>query len=122
MPAYSQEHLGAADLVELTAYLNGLDSIKPGSEEVAAIQRLVFDPTTPKDILLRGKAAIRRSCGACHAQPDRDDLLRAFRTDAEATELVAEMLAETNLSLEEAAAIAHYILAIRHGTDPGSPR
>ena len=68
MPLYSDRHLSAADLVDLATYLQGLEAGRPPPEEIAALQRLTYDPSTPLDALLRGKAAIRRSCGGCHNQ------------------------------------------------------
>jgi len=118
MPAYIDAHLGEAELTALAAYLRGLEVARPNSEEIAALQRLKYDSVVPRDVLLKGKAAIRTSCGACHAQPGTEDILRAFNSDAEAARLVADMVYETNLSLEAAHAIAQYMLAIRNGADP----
>ena len=118
MPAYSEEHLTDAGLAELSTYLSGLDIARPSSEDIAALQRLTYDPFVPKDVLLKGKVAIRRSCGACHVQPDKEDIVRAFSSDAQAAGLVAEMVYETNLSLEDAKAITYYMLAIVNGADP----
>jgi mono/diheme cytochrome c family protein len=118
MPTYTDAHLGDADLAALAAYLRGLEVARPDSEKIAALQRLTYDPSVPIDVLLKGKAAIRRSCGACHAQPGREDILRAFRSDAQAAGLVAEMVYETNLSIEDARAIAYYMLAVLNGADP----
>jgi len=118
MPSYTEENLSGADVNRLTAYLGGLEVVRPESEQIAALQRLTHDPAVPTDVLLRGKVAIRRSCGACHSQPGREDILKAFDSDAKAAGLVAEMVQETNLSLEDAKAIAYYMLAIRNGVDP----
>lgn len=118
MPAYIDAHLSEADLAALVAYLRELEVAKPDPQKIAGLQRLTYDPAVPKDVLLKGKAAIRRSCGACHAQPGREDILRAFSSDAAAARLVADMVYETNLSLEDAETIARYMLAIRNGTDP----
>ncbi len=118
MPVYTEKNLSDADVNRLTTYLQGLEVVRPESEQIAVLQRLTHDPAVSTDVLLRGKAAIRRSCGACHAQPGREDILKAFDSDAKAAGLVAEMVQETNLSLEDAKAIAHYMLAIRNGVDP----
>ena len=118
MPTYIDAHLGDADLAALASYLLGLEVARPDSEKIAALQRLTYDPSVPIGVLLKGKAAIRRSCGACHAQPGKDDILRAFSSDAEAAGLVADMVYETNLSIEDARAIVQYMLAIRNGADP----
>jgi len=118
MPAYTRDELSDADLAELAAYLQGLKVVNKSSEEVAAIQRLTYDPSVGRDALLKGKAAIRRSCGGCHSQPTEEEIRLVFGSDAEAPALVAEMVSETNLSLEDARAIAHYMLAILNGADP----
>ncbi|MBI3953069.1 MAG: cytochrome c [Chloroflexi bacterium] len=118
MPAYAEAQLSAADLAKLADYLQGLKIASKSSEEVAAIQRLIYDPSVSRDELLKGKAALRRSCGACHTQPTNEEILHAFRNDAEAARLVVEMVQDTNLSIEDAKAIAHYMLAIRNGADP----
>lgn len=118
MPLYSENHLQPGDLAHLASYLQGLPVARPAPEEIAALQRISYDQSVPVDVLLKGKSAIRRSCGACHAQPDPEDIRRAFHNDAEAASLVAEMLQETNLSVEDARAITNYMLAIRNGNDP----
>ncbi|GEM_PF-994890 len=118
MPVYASAHLTDADLANLATYLRGLEVARPDSEKIAALQRLIYDPSVPLNVLLKGKAAIRRSCGACHAQPGQEDIQRAFSSDAEAAGLVADMVYETNLSLEDATAIAHYMLAVLNGADP----
>ena len=118
MPVYIDAHLSDADLAALTAYLRGLEVVRPDAQKIAALQRLNYDPSVPREILLKGKAAIRRSCGACHAQPNTNDIVKAFSADAEAARLVADMVYETNLDIEDAYAIAHYMLAIIHGADP----
>lgn len=118
MPAYIEEHLDEAALAALAVYLRGLEVARPDPQKIAALQRLIYDPSVPRDVLLKGKAAIRRSCGACHAQPGREDILQAFNSDAEAARLVADMVYETNLSIEDAETIARYMLAIRNSADP----
>ena len=118
MPAYATKHLTDADLTTLAAYLAGLPVAKPDFAEIAALQRLTYDPATPLDVLLKGKAALRRSCGACHTQPSKEDILSAFGSDVMATGLVAQMVGEANVSLEDGKAIAHYMMAILHGADP----
>jgi len=118
MPAYSEVYVSDTDLTALATYLRSLEVIRPLSEQIAALQRLTYDPSVPIDVLLKGKAAIRTSCGACHTQPGKDDILRAFSNDTEAALLVADMVYETNLSLEDARAIAYYMLAILNDADP----
>lgn len=119
MPAYSATSLSDADLDKLAVYLRGLETApKPGTEELARLQRIAYDPLVPVDVLLKGKAALRRSCGACHAQPTNEEIVAAFSTDAEVSSLVATMVRETNLSLEDAKLITYYMLAIRNGADP----
>ncbi|MBI4202883.1 MAG: cytochrome c [Chloroflexi bacterium] len=118
MPIHAETHLGEAALADLAMYLRTIDVTRPKSEEVAALQRLTYDPSVSMDVLLKGKTAIRRSCGACHDQPGPQDILRAFSSDAEAARLLADMVYETNLSLEDARAIAYYMLAILNGADP----
>ncbi len=118
MPAYTEAHLSEADAATLAAYLQGVKVARPGPEDAAKIASLTWDPSVPRDMLLQGKAAIRRSCGACHAQPTKEEILSAFGSDSMATGLVAEMLRNTNLSLEDATAIAYYMMAILHGADP----
>jgi len=118
MPTYVDAHLGDADLAALAAYLQGLEVVRPDPQKIAALQRLSYDPSVSREMLLKGKAAIRRSCGACHAQPNANDIVKAFSADAAAARLVADMVYETNLSIEDAYAIAHYMLAIRNGADP----
>lgn len=44
--------------------------------------------------------------------------MRAFSSDVEAALLVADMVPEAKLSLEDAKAIAYYILAVLHSADP----
>jgi mono/diheme cytochrome c family protein len=118
MPAYSAAQLSDADLDRIAAYLQGLSIEAKDSEEVAAIQRMTFDPSVSRQQLLRGRVALRQSCGACHAQPSKDDIRAAFASDFDAASLVAQMTRQTNLSLEDARAIAQYMLAIRNGVDP----
>ncbi|MBI4310546.1 MAG: cytochrome c [Chloroflexi bacterium] len=118
MPAYSPAHLSDDDMADLAPYLRSLEVARPKSEEIAALQRLTYDPSVPLDVLLKGKAAIRRSCGACHDQPGPQDIQRAFGSDAEAARLVADMVYETNLNLDDARAIAYYMLAVLNGADP----
>ncbi|MFQ5854476.1 MAG: c-type cytochrome [Anaerolineae bacterium] len=118
MPAYSEVQLSDADLEKLAAYLQRLETTEPSAEELAALQRLSYDPSVPLDVLLKGKAALRKSCHACHAPPTKAEILGAFATDAEVTSLVAQMVRETTLGLEDAEVIAYYMLAIRNGADP----
>jgi mono/diheme cytochrome c family protein len=118
MPNYSEAHLSDADLEVMAAYLQKLAAPRPNSEEIAAIQNLKWDPTVPQALALQGKAALRRSCAACHTQPTNEEILSAFSTDGQAAGLVAEMVSETNLSLEDARAIAYYMMALLHGADP----
>lgn len=122
MPAWPLDKLSDADLGTLATYLQGLEVARPSTEEIATIQRITYNPLVPMDVLLKGKVAIRRSCGACHAQPGTEDILRAFDSDAKAAGLVAEMVQETNLSLEDARAIAYYMLAVLNGADPVKER
>ncbi|MBI2165196.1 MAG: cytochrome c [Chloroflexi bacterium] len=122
MPVYSQAHLGDADLEVMAAYLHGLEVARPDSEKIAALQRLTYDPSVPVSVLLKGKAAIRRSCGACHTQPTKEEMLSAFATDSLATGLVAQMVQNANVSLEDGRVIAYYILAILNGADPVEER
>lgn len=122
MPTYGEAVLSEAELDKMAAYLQGLAMAKPSSEEVAAIQNLTWDPAVPVGTVLKGKAALRRSCGACHTQPTREEILHAFGSDAEAAGLVAQMVYETNLSLEDARAITYYMLAILNGADPVKER
>ena len=58
MPIYTEENLSDADVNRLTAYLGGLEVVRPESEQIAALQRLTHDPAVPTDVLLRGKVAI----------------------------------------------------------------
>ncbi len=118
MPVYTEAHIPDADLATLAAYLRGLPVAKPDFAEIVALQRLTYDPATSLDVLLKGKVALRMSCGACHTQPTKDEILSAFGSDSLATGLVAAMVDETNLSLEDGKAIAHYMMAILHGADP----
>jgi mono/diheme cytochrome c family protein len=122
MPAYTNTHITDADLATLAAYLQRLGVTKPDSAEIAALQRLTYDPATPLDVLLKGKVALRQSCGACHTQPTKEEILHAFGNDALATGLVAAMVQETNLSLEDGMAIAYYMLALLNGADPVKER
>lgn len=118
MPAYTEAHLSNADVAELAAYVQRLNVVMPGPAEIAAIQRLSWDPSVSRSVLLQGKAAVRRSCGACHTQPDEAEIRRAFATDFDATSLVAAMAArQTSLDLEEARAIAFYMMAVLHGVE-----
>ena len=118
MPVYGEAVVSEADLGKLATYLQNLKTVKPSTEEIASIQRITYDPSVPTDMLLKGKVAIRRSCGACHTQPTKEEILHAFGNDTLATGLVADMVQETNLSLEDARAIAYYMLAIINGADP----
>lgn len=118
MPAYTKDHITDADLATLAAYLQRLEVARPDFAEIAALQRLAYDPATPLDVLLNGKAALRRSCGACHTQPSKEEILSAFGSDSLATGLVAQMVEQANVSLEDGKAIAHYMMAILHGADP----
>ncbi|MBI4336377.1 MAG: c-type cytochrome [Chloroflexi bacterium] len=118
MPTYTEAQLNKADLEKLATYLQGLTVVKPSPAEIAAIQNLSWDPSVPPSALLQGKAAIRRSCGACHAQPGREDIRAAFPGDYDATSLVAAMVRTTNLNLQDARSIAYYMMAVLHDADP----
>ncbi|MBI2872288.1 MAG: cytochrome c [Chloroflexi bacterium] len=118
MPAYTETHLSDADLAEMANYLQNLPVVRPGSSEIAALQGITWDPSVSPSILLQGKAAVRRSCGACHSQPTAEEIRSAFASDFDATSLVADMASrQTNLSLQDARAIAYYMLAVLHGVD-----
>lgn len=118
MPAYSEAHLSDADLEVMAAYLQQLAAPRPSFQEINAIQNLTWDPAVPQALVLQGKAAVRRSCGACHDQPTSEAIRHAFSSDAQATGLVTQMVRETNLSIEDARAIAYYMMAILNGADP----
>ncbi len=118
MPAYTEAHLSDTDLAKVADYLQNLTVVRPDSAEIAAIQRLTWDLSISPSVLLQGKAAVRRSCGACHTQPTDEEIRRAFGGDFDATSLVADMAGrQTNLSLEDARAIAYYMMAVLHGVD-----
>lgn len=114
MPSFSEESLSEADLERLVAYLEGLSSTKLSDEELATLKLLTYDPSVSLEILLNGKATMRRSCAACHEVPDKFLLNGGY----DVGELLEEMVRETNLSLEDARIIADYIFAIRNGADP----
>ncbi|MFN3974472.1 MAG: c-type cytochrome [Dehalococcoidia bacterium] len=119
MPAFSEMEVSDEALAKIAAYLQSLASPRPSSVEIATIQNLRWDPSVvSRALLLRGKDSLRRSCSGCHARPSKEDILRAFKSDADAARLVAEMVYETNLSLEDAKALAYYLLAILNGVDP----
>jgi hypothetical protein len=118
MPVYGEAVVSEADLDKLATYLQNLKTVKPSREEIASIQRITYDPSVPTDMLLKGKVALRRSCGGCHTQPTKEEILGAFGNDTLATGLVADMVQETNLSLDDARAIAYYVLAILNRADP----
>jgi mono/diheme cytochrome c family protein len=114
MPSFSEEYLSEADLERLVAYLEGLSSTKLSDEQLATLRLLTYDPSVSLEILLNGKATMRRSCAACHEVPDISYLSGGF----DVGELLEEMVRESNLSLEDAKIIADYIFAIRNGADP----
>ncbi|MBI2855525.1 MAG: cytochrome c [Chloroflexi bacterium] len=118
MPAYGEAHVSDSDLAKLADHFRNLPVVEPNSAEIAAIQRLTWDPAISPSVLLQGKAAVRRSCGACHTQPTAEEIRGAFGSDFDATSLVADMATrQTNLSLEDARAIAYYMMAVLHGVD-----
>lgn len=122
MTAHSEAYLTDADLGQMAAYLEELKVVKPSADEIATLLRITYDPATPLDLLLKGKAALRRSCGACHVQPSKEEILSAFGSDSLATGLVAQMVQNANVSLEDGKTIAHYMMAILHGADPVKER
>lgn len=118
MPAYTEAHLSDADVAELAGYLHNLSVVKPSSAEITAIQVLTWDPSVSRSVLQQGQAAIRRSCGACHTQPTAEEIRSAFASDFDATSLVAAMAArQTNLNVQDAKAIAYYMMAVLRGED-----
>lgn len=118
MPTYEETRLSETALDELASYLQGLGGVEPSAQDLAGLRRLAYEPSVPLEVLLRGKVALRQSCGACHPAPSREEILSAFATDDEVAQLVAQMVQETNLQLEEARLITYYMLAVRHGADP----
>ena len=114
MPAFAKETLSDADLDRLVAYLAGLKTPEPSAEELSALSQLSYGPSIPLEVLLRGKAVLRRSCGGCHATPTKEELMGGFDVGS----MMASMVQETNLSLEDARLIIYYVLAIRSGADP----
>jgi len=122
MPAYAEAQLTEADLDALAAYLREFTIAKPSIEEIAILAKLPWDPTVSPDMVLKGKAALRRSCGGCHTQPTKEEILHAFGNDSLATGLVAQMVQNANVSLEDGKAIAYYMMAILHGADPVKER
>jgi cytochrome c553 len=118
MPAYNNANITDADLATMSAYLRGLPVVKPQTQELLALQHMPWDPAISREVLLQGKAALRRSCGACHTQPTKEEILSAFGSDSLATGLVAQMVQNANVSLEDGKAIAHYMMAILHDADP----
>ena len=118
MPAYSEDYLSDEDMAEMAVYLENLVVVRPGPAEIAAIQGLTWDPAISPSVLLQGKAAVRRTCGACHSQPTAEEVRAAFPNDFDATSLVADMaVRQTNLSLHDATAIAYYMMAVLHDVD-----
>lgn len=118
MLAFPESQLSDANLDQIAAYLGALERPRSDNQKIAQVQRITFDPSISKELLLKGKVALRRSCGACHNQPTKEDILRAFKNDAGATSLVADMVQEAGLNVDDATNIAYYILALRNGADP----
>jgi len=118
MPAYAQGALSDSDLEAMAGYLAGLPGSNPPIDELSTLADLTYNPSVPLDVLLKGKAAIRRSCGACHTQPTREEILSEFSSDYVATHRTAKMVQNAKLSLEDGKAVANYILAVIHGADP----
>lgn len=118
MPAYLTAHISDTDMDALTTYFQQMDAPEPSAQELAALKRLTFTPSVPTDVLLKGKVALRKSCHGCHAPPSKDEILSVFASDVDVTALVAQMVQETPLSVENAEYIAYYMMAIRHGAEP----
>lgn len=118
MPSFPKDLLSDADLEKLTAYLKGLGTVKPTAAQIATLTQLTYDPSVSKEVLLKGRAALRKSCGACHTPPSKAEMSGGFDPGS----LLATMVQETNLSLEDAKLIGYYILAIRNGVDPVKTR
>lgn len=118
MPAFSQSALSDADLTALATYLNGIPLTKPDPDDVLAIMNFTYDPSVPLSTLLRGKAAMRESCGACHASPTAEKLRDEYTTDYMAMHRMAKMIQNANVSLDDGKAIANYTLAVINGADP----
>ena len=111
MPAYPETTLRDADLEKLAAYVNGLETQRPGPQEFAsAVRQLSYDPSVPRGVLLKGKTAMRKYCGACHTPPSESEIRGGFDMGG----LLTEMTREPTLSLEEAKALGLYMLAIRN--------
>jgi len=111
MPAYPETTLRDEDLEELAAYVSGLETNRPGTQEFdSAIRQLSYDPSVPRGVLLKGKTAMRKYCGACHTPPSESEIRGGFDMGG----LLTEMTREPTLSLEEAKALGLYMLAIRN--------
>ena len=115
MPAYPEVTLRDEDLDKLAQYLNGLETQRPSPQELAsAMKELSFDPLVPRGVLLKGKTAMRKYCGACHAPPNEFQIRGGFDMNS----LMLEMAREPTLSLEEAKSIGLYMMAIRNDVRP----
>lgn len=114
MPIFTKANLSDADLDSLTSYLKGLKTTGGSPEELDALKRLSFDPSVPVGVLLEGKAVLRKSCGACHAPPRKEEIRGGFDVGS----LLVEMARIPNLSPEDAKLLAYYLMAIRNDVDP----
>lgn len=114
MPAFPKEVLSDDSLDKLATYLRGLEAAKPTADQLAALAQLTYNPSVNRELLLKGKAALRKSCGACHAPPSKAEMNGGFDPGS----LLAAMVRDTNLSPEDAKLIGYYILSIRNGVDP----
>ena len=111
MPAYPETTLRDEDLYNLAQYLNGLETQRPSPQELtSAMKELTYDPSVPRGVLLKGKTAMRKYCGACHAPPSEAEIRGGFDMGG----LLTEMTRVPTLSLEEAKALGLYMMAIRN--------
>ena len=118
MPAYPEEILNDSDIESLATYLAGLPSNKPSEAERASLLQLTYTPYLAKDILLKGKVALRKNCGACHEIPTKYPGDYSLNGGFELGPLLEDMVKETNLTLDDARLVGYYILAVRNGVEP----
>ncbi len=119
MPSYSKDKLSDTDLGKLATYLQGLKGApKANMSELASIANLTYDPSVPGDVLLKGKDIVRQSCGACHTQPTKQQVVSDFTKDSQLASLLVVMAHNANLNIEDAQAVAYYLLALRNDDDP----
>lgn len=78
---------------------------------------IVYDPSTPEQVLKDGKQVFQRSCGKCHKLP-LERQIKAFPTDGAMVVGILQMADLAKVPQEERESLLRYLLAVRYGRRP----